>query len=156
MKFCCYSNLPLTAKQTDPDFGNGSKRCFLVLIQFVPFRNLGRIGNRPSIETNETAFFQQASNSRWLNVILGSNKSTFWDEQSPQKEFLHKQKESNSSFRNSNFRNPKNPSKGTSVFLTTTETTFLARQKSFRLSSNYSKKHRSSAYQTRYWILSTN
>ena len=41
-------------------------------------------------------------------------------------------------------------------FLTTTETTFLACQKSFRLSSNYSKKHRSLAYQTRYRILSTN
>ena len=61
---------------------------------------------------------------------------------------------SNSSFRNLNYRNPKKPFKGILGFLTTTETTFLVCQKHFRLSSNYSKKHHSFVYQTRYWIFS--
>ena len=41
---------------------------------------------------------KQASNSQWLNVILGSNKLTFCVERSHQKEFLHKQKKSDSFF----------------------------------------------------------
>ena len=63
-------------------------------------------------------------------------------------EFLHKPKKSNNSFRNSNSRSPKKPFNGIMGFLTTTEITFLVYQKSFRLSSNCSKQHHSSVYET--------
>ena len=60
-----------------------------------------------NIKQSSNALEKQASSSRWLNAILESSKSTSCDEQSPQKEFLHKPKKSNTFFRDSNFQNPK-------------------------------------------------